>query len=250
MSRPADPNAKDALTAAARAEFAKKGLRGARVEDITAACGLSKGAFYLHFESKEGLFKSLVDAFMAEMAACGASRLEGMQRFLADLGPLTADDFRWQSERFQRFTDLECGEDLRTLEAMWLYRDVLDVLLSGCQGTPFERTIWELIDLEHARVAENHRQFQAAGCCRADVPAELFGSMIIGTYLLVGKRMAREQEKPDLALWARALHSLIHEGSATREGPAQDLAGPAGAHRQEKSKPTRSTRKSDARSTK
>src|SRR5437660_856533 len=56
MARPADPNAKEALMAAARAEFARRGLRGARIEDITAACGLSKGAFYLHFESKEALF--------------------------------------------------------------------------------------------------------------------------------------------------------------------------------------------------
>ena len=56
MARPADPNAKEALVAAARAEFARRGLVGARVEDITAACNLSKGAFYLHVESKEALF--------------------------------------------------------------------------------------------------------------------------------------------------------------------------------------------------
>ena len=60
MPRHADPNAKEALVAAARAEFARGGLRGARIEDITAACGLSKGAFYLHFESKEALFGELV----------------------------------------------------------------------------------------------------------------------------------------------------------------------------------------------
>src|SRR5437762_13262923 len=67
MARPADPNAKEALVTAARAEFARKGLRGARVEDITSACGLSKGAFYLHFESKEALFGELVEKFFGEI---------------------------------------------------------------------------------------------------------------------------------------------------------------------------------------
>src|SRR5947209_20471614 len=68
MARPADPNAKEALMAAARAEFARKGRRGAHIEDITAACDLSKGAFYLHFESKEALFGELVESFFGEIA--------------------------------------------------------------------------------------------------------------------------------------------------------------------------------------
>src|SRR3954465_14733968 len=68
MPRHADPNGKEALGAAARAEFARRGLRGARIEDVTAACGLSKGAFYLHFESKEALFGELVEKFFGEIA--------------------------------------------------------------------------------------------------------------------------------------------------------------------------------------
>ena len=77
MARPADPHARAALIAAARAEFVKKGLRGARIEDITAACGLSKGAFYLHSSSKEALFGEVVAEFTrrwTRLVAAGASR--------------------------------------------------------------------------------------------------------------------------------------------------------------------------------
>src|SRR5712692_9542285 len=77
MARHADPNAKDALIAAARREFARRGLRGARIEDITAACGLSKGAFYLHFPSKEALFGELVETFFGHLASCGERREKG-----------------------------------------------------------------------------------------------------------------------------------------------------------------------------
>jgi AcrR family transcriptional regulator len=217
MSRPADPHAKEALIAAARAEFARRGLRGARIEDITAACGLSKGAFYLHFESKEGLFKVLVDAFLAEMGECATARLADAQSFWEENGALAPQELRAQSTRLQAFLEQECKEDLHTLEVMWRYRDVLDVLISGCQGTTFEGTLWEVIELEQVRVAETNRKFQQLGLCRADVPPELFGALVIGTYLLVGKKMAKAAEKPDLALWARTLQLLIREGSVPRD---------------------------------
>src|SRR5947209_4911297 len=125
MPRPADPNAKEALVTAARAEFARRGLRGARIEDITAACGLSK-------------------------------------------------------------------------------------------GTAFEGTIWEIADAEVNRVREDFQRYQGHGVCRPDIPGELFGSLIVGTYLLLAVRMSRLQEKPDLREWARSLHTLIHEGSQPR----------------------------------
>src|SRR5205807_10551814 len=119
----------------------------------------------------------------------------------------------------------------RTLEAMWKYRDVIDVLISGCQGTAFEGTLCQMLDAEQARVAEVHREFQKAGLCRDDVPPELFGALVIGTYLLVGKKMARAPEKPDLALWARTLQQLIREGSIPRDDLPRAPAAAAESHR-------------------
>src|SRR5437667_337373 len=179
MARPADPNAKEALVVAARAEFSKRGLRGARIEDITAACGLSKGAFYLHFESKEALFGVLVGGFVAEIKACADQRLAAMEAFFDERGPLEAGDFQLHSDKLRAWDEMELEMDLRTLEVMWRYRDVVDVLISGVAGTPFEKTVWELVDAEQARIAENHRKFQHSGCLRRDVPPELFGAMVI-----------------------------------------------------------------------
>lgn len=61
MARPRDPHARSALIASARREFVRAGIQKARIEDITAASGLSKGAFYLHFKSKEALQSVIVD---------------------------------------------------------------------------------------------------------------------------------------------------------------------------------------------
>jgi AcrR family transcriptional regulator len=45
---------------AALAVFAEKGFAGARMDDIAARAGVSKGTIYLYFQNKEAVFKSLV----------------------------------------------------------------------------------------------------------------------------------------------------------------------------------------------
>jgi AcrR family transcriptional regulator len=213
MPRHADPNAKEALLAAARAEFARRGLRGGRIEDITAACDLSKGAFYLHFESKEALFGELVQAFQARMAACATDRAESFRRFAEEHGPVGPRDVQERTPRYRELVALDVRLDEAALEAMWEYRDVLAVLVRGSQGTPFEGALWELVDVEVNRVRKSFEDLQCQRTCRTDIPGELFGSLIVGTYLLLGIRMTRMYDKPDLAAWAAQLHTLINEGS-------------------------------------
>jgi AcrR family transcriptional regulator len=213
MPRHADPNSKESLVAAARAEFARRSLRGARIEDITAACGLSKGAFYLHFDSKEALFGQLVQEFQDRMSACGNERAEAFRKFIQEHGPVGPRDVHEQTPRYQELVALDVRLDEAALEAMWEYRDVLGVLVRGSQGTPFEGALWELVDVEVTRVRKSFEELQGQRTCRTDIPGELFGSLIVGTYLLLGIRMTRMYDKPDLAAWAAQLHTLINEGS-------------------------------------
>src|ERR1700761_6848572 len=70
MPRPADRRAKIELLRAAEAVFVEHGLPASKVEDITARAGVSKGAFYLHFESKEDCFRQIVEGFVAQLASC------------------------------------------------------------------------------------------------------------------------------------------------------------------------------------
>ena len=214
MARPADPLAREALIGAARAEFARRGLRGARVEDITAACGLSKGAFYLHFPTKESLFGGLVSAFLREMERCFAARIEMMARFAAEHGAIEAADVARRSPRYRLLLRQELELDHRTLEAIWNYRDVFGVLVSGCQGTPFERTVWEISEREVQRVSAEFRGEQAKGACRSDIAPEMFGTLIVGTYLLLAQRMSTLPKKPDLLQWAASIQTLARDGTA------------------------------------
>jgi AcrR family transcriptional regulator len=44
--------------------FSKRGYNKASVDDICAEAGISKGAFYHHFESKQALFLALLDSWL------------------------------------------------------------------------------------------------------------------------------------------------------------------------------------------
>src|SRR5688500_8314704 len=107
MSRPSDPNARLKLLAAAEAVFVAHGLGEAKVEDIAARAGLSKGSFYLHFDSKEDAFRQLVERMLLRMKAQieawpedsvdpqGATMAQLLDRWVEqDLGIF---DFVWQN---------------------------------------------------------------------------------------------------------------------------------------------------------
>ena len=49
--------------------FARQGYHGATVEEIVAEAGVSKGAFYFHYPSKEALFLRLVESFAERLAS-------------------------------------------------------------------------------------------------------------------------------------------------------------------------------------
>ncbi len=49
------------ILAAALDVFAARGFAGARLEEVAARAGVTKGTLYLYFENKEALFKGLID---------------------------------------------------------------------------------------------------------------------------------------------------------------------------------------------
>ena len=247
MARPADPHARAALIAAARAEFQKKGLKGARIEDITAACGLSKGAFYLHAESKEALFGEVLGEFTSQVQLLVEHRRHASERFFAEYGPVEGEDVHEGSERYERLLELSAENDLRTLELMWSYRDVVHVLMRGCQGTNFESVLWAIVDREVAQVSRDFERLQSARALRSDVPSEVIGSLIVGTYVLLAQRMSQVEHKPDLAAWSRSIHRLIREGCVPR-GPLSVAAPAAAAQPSVRRAPAR-TQSSRTRST-
>jgi len=81
------------LVEAALRVFAERGYEEAKVEDIAAAAGYSKGAYYFHFGSKEDIFLQLLEHWTGEQtehlkafeeaSPAAAALLETLEAFLS-----------------------------------------------------------------------------------------------------------------------------------------------------------------------
>jgi AcrR family transcriptional regulator len=66
----------EAIINAALEEFAEKGYAAARLDDVAAKAGISKGLVYVYFKTKEELFKAVVRAFIVPRFEALVAELE------------------------------------------------------------------------------------------------------------------------------------------------------------------------------
>lgn len=216
MARPADPHARSALIAAARRVFHEQGIQRARIEDITAACGLSKGAFYLHFESKEALFAELVKEFEHQMDVMFEQRMAEEDAFFAKRGPFRSRDFTERTARLDELEGLQTRHDNVALELMWNMRDVIHVLINGAQGTAFDGVIWQAIDREQQRVVLACDRLKKFGAIRTDLKSDIIAMSLMGVWVLLMRQMVSRDEKPNFPSIIAELNRLVGEGLAPR----------------------------------
>jgi len=73
------------LMAAALELFVEKGFVGTRLEDVAARAGVSKGTLYLYFDSKEALFKAVIQEGIVPILEQGAGLVDSFEGSAADL---------------------------------------------------------------------------------------------------------------------------------------------------------------------
>jgi AcrR family transcriptional regulator len=67
------------ILAAALAVFAEKGLSAARMDDIAARAGVTKGTIYLYFPSKNDVFKALLSTHISERLKTVGAMVDGFE---------------------------------------------------------------------------------------------------------------------------------------------------------------------------
>jgi AcrR family transcriptional regulator len=55
---------RDAIVAAALAEFCERGYQATRLDDVAKRAGVAKGTIYLHFRDKESLFQEIITSLL------------------------------------------------------------------------------------------------------------------------------------------------------------------------------------------
>ena len=197
MPRPADHRAKIELLRAAEAEFAEHGLAAAKIEAITARAGVSKGAFYLHFSSKEDCFRLIVESFLARFATCIELPAELVQSPPRDLRELV---------------DRMLSHDLAILEVCWQNRGLLRMLLDGGGGTPHAYLVEEFRERTRTQSEEWMQRGMDQGLYRHDIDPKVVSSLVSGAYERLVQDLIKQEKKPDIEAWCRQLQDLFTRG--------------------------------------
>jgi len=216
MARRPRAGAHDALLDAARDEFARSGLERARVEDVARRAGISKGAFYLHFRTKDDAFREIVQRFLGALDDHARRRHEVEDRLLREAPPgragATGDLF-----------EAECAIDVELLELLWRNRQIVSAV-DGASRKIYRELLADFRRRMRSLVARRIVDRQRAGALRSDVDPEVIGDIVVGTYEDFARRMVDMKAKPDLAAWARSLLVVLYEGILDR-GAAETVRG-------------------------
>lgn len=177
------------LLEAAAAEFGENGFHAASISGITARAGTALGTFYTYFDSKEELFRSLVQEMSNKVKAhAGAAVKPGMNPFAVEQAALGS---------FLAFA--------REHKEIYRIIDEAEFVDPASYRAHYERTA--------ARILERLRKGAAAGAVRADVE-EAHAWAVMGMNVFLGLRYAVWDADRPLEEVAAAANGLLREGLA------------------------------------
>lgn len=201
MARPSDPTARLKLLSAAHAVFVEFGLDRARVEDITRRAGLSKGSFYLHFDSKHQAFRELVEAMLAQIAGFLDSACEPPDE------ELTLDDV----------IDQWVNMDVELFELIWQNRGLMGLLLGGGSGAAYHYLVDDFVERAVAKTRALLEAGRERGFYRADFDLDIAADFISGAYDRFARKLVKQSRKPDFRPLVEQLQLLVIGGIGTPE---------------------------------
>lgn len=159
----------EAIHTAAIQEFLEKGFQSASLRNIVKTAGVTTGAFYGYYDSKEALFEALVceqyDYFMKRF--CDA------QREFADMPP------EEQPSNMSRISG-ECMHDM--LLYAYEHLNEFKLILCHSEGTRFAKLIDEMVEIEAKGTHDYLKVLEKLGRPSPPIDERLEHILITGMY--------------------------------------------------------------------
>lgn len=123
------------IHASAKKEFLAKGFLGASLRNIVKCAGVTTGAFYGYYDSKEKLFDALVSEQYEHLMSMYVSTQNRFKKLDADV----------QQENMGKISG-DCMEKM--LDYMYAYEDEFRLILTCSEGTRYENMVHEMSEVE------------------------------------------------------------------------------------------------------
>ena len=187
------------ILCAAKAEFLKKGFQTASLRAIVKAAGVTTGALYGYYSSKEALFDALVEESYTHL-------LSAFRNVLDDFSRLPIEQ---QSERMGTVSQA-CMEEL--LLYMFNHREAFHLLLLCSEGTRYSSMKEELVQLE---VNATHRYYlvlEKLGMPAPQIDPRLEHILVTGMINAYFEMIIHDMPLADAKQYLRELHSFYSAG--------------------------------------
>lgn len=121
---PETENTLSRILDSAREEFLEKGFMNASLRNIVKNAGVTTGAFYRYYESKEALFSALVDEHAAYMLNLFRTTLDDFEKLPGDI-------------QTEKMIDISTTTLIEMLEYVYDHYDAFKLLLTCSEGTAY-----------------------------------------------------------------------------------------------------------------
>ena len=185
MGRPETDTLKK-IQVAAMEEFLNKGFQDASLRQIVKTAGVTTGAFYGYFSSKEALFASLVEP---HAAAVMGKFMEAQDAF--------AELPEQEQPNHVGVESVACMNWM--IDYIYQHFDAFKLLLYRSQGTPYENFVHNMVDVEVEATYQYIEVLRRLGHSIPDLDRQLWhiivSSMFSGMFEVVAHDMPYEIAK-------------------------------------------------------
>jgi len=184
------PDTYEKIQQAALEEFSEKGFLGASLRQIVKNAGVTTGAFYVYFSSKEALFASIVEPHAAALMG----RFMEAQTSFAELPEEEQPQHMGESSR--SYVDW-------MVDYICQHREPVKLLISRAEGTSYEHFVHNMVEVE---VESTLRYMEVLRRLGKEIPQMnrslchiIASGMFNGLFEIVIHDMPREQAVRDVA---------------------------------------------------
>lgn len=181
-----DKNTKKRIEESAIKEFMEKGFAKASLRQIVKNAGLTTGAFYKYYPTKDALFASLVEPYANKLYSIYDITIEDFQSLPA-------------SQQQKNMIEASSGGITEMLEYIYKHYDNFKLLLCKADGTPFTSFIHNLVEREVKSTVKFIDDMRASGVEVPKIDVEFVHMITSGMFLSVFEIVAHDMQK-DIAI--------------------------------------------------
>lgn len=196
---PEDNRTQEKILKAAKEEFMEKGFPDASLRNIVKTAGVTTGAFYRYYPTKEALFEALVKPHADHVVGI-------LSKAITQFGELPAEE---QTPKLNRLSN-DALDDI--IDYIYGHYDSFKILICSSYGTLYENFIHELAELEVMSTYKYMDVLRSLGHSIPPVDQGLCHMIASGLLSGIFEIVVHDMKREDGEKWVRQLRSFYTGG--------------------------------------